>query len=43
MSQTSVRKMLHPTLDDELLVSTKLWVPGFLSKGKAKTNHQTQS
>ncbi|CAD8081164.1 unnamed protein product [Paramecium primaurelia] len=43
MSQTSVRKMLHPTLEDEFLGSKKTWVPGFLSKEKVKHNHIIQS
>ncbi|CAD8116906.1 unnamed protein product [Paramecium sonneborni] len=42
MSQTNVRKMLHPTLDDEFLGSTKIWVPGFLSKTRNIHQH-TQS
>ncbi|CAK87623.1 unnamed protein product (macronuclear) [Paramecium tetraurelia] len=43
MSQTGVRKILHPTLEDEFLGSNKTWVPGFLSKDKLKSNSIVQS
>ncbi|CAD8084102.1 unnamed protein product [Paramecium sonneborni] len=41
MCQTTVRKMLHPTLDDEFQGSNKIWIPGFLSK--TKNIHRAQS
>lgn len=36
LCQSTARKILHPTLEDEFLGSKKIWVPGYLSKDRFK-------
>ncbi|CAD8124286.1 unnamed protein product [Paramecium sonneborni] len=36
LCQSTARKILHPTLDDEFLGSKKIWVPGYLSKDRIR-------